>query len=139
MPERNERDGYKNMANIYGYIRVSSRDLNEDRQTMAFQELSIPDKNIFIDKQSGSTRQKGLQQQKPEGYVLADLHVRCQKASMKPISSGNRGNLREQQRQRPVECHYQRSVTGQRFTKKPSYCKQIFLQKCVLFCHLKNA
>lgn len=41
------------MANIYGYIRVSSRDQNEDRQTMAFQELSIPEKNIFIDKQSG--------------------------------------------------------------------------------------
>ena len=53
MPERKERDGYKNMANIYGYIRVSSRDQNEDRQTMAFQELSIPEKNIFIDKQSG--------------------------------------------------------------------------------------
>lgn len=41
------------MANIYGYIRVSSRDQNEDRQTMAFQELSIPAKNVFMDKQSG--------------------------------------------------------------------------------------
>lgn len=42
-----------NMANIYGYIRVSSRDQNEDRQTAAFQEISIPEKNIFMDKQSG--------------------------------------------------------------------------------------
>ena len=41
------------MANIYGYIRVSSRDQNEDRQTAAFQRLPIPKKNIFIDKQSG--------------------------------------------------------------------------------------
>ena len=41
------------MANIYGYIRVSSRDQNEDRQRLAFQELSIPAKNIFMDKQSG--------------------------------------------------------------------------------------
>lgn len=41
------------MANIYGYIRVSSQDQNEDRQMAAFQELSIPIKNIFIDKQSG--------------------------------------------------------------------------------------
>lgn len=37
----------------YGYIRVSSRDQNEDRQMDAFKELSIPEKNIFMDKQSG--------------------------------------------------------------------------------------
>lgn len=41
------------MAEIYGYIRVSSRDQNEDRQLIALQELSVPDKNIFLDKQSG--------------------------------------------------------------------------------------
>ena len=41
------------MANVYGYIRVSSRDQNEDRQMIAFHELSIPAKNIFMDKQSG--------------------------------------------------------------------------------------
>lgn len=41
------------MANIYGYIRVSSRDQNEDRQMIALRELSVPEKNIFMDKQSG--------------------------------------------------------------------------------------
>lgn len=41
------------MVNIYGYIRVSSRDQNEDRQKVAFQKLSVPEKNIFMDKQSG--------------------------------------------------------------------------------------
>lgn len=41
------------MENIYGYIRVSSHDQNEDRQRLAFQELAIPAKNIFMDKQSG--------------------------------------------------------------------------------------
>ncbi len=41
------------MAEMYGYIRVSSRDQNEDRQLIALQELSVPDKNIFLDKQSG--------------------------------------------------------------------------------------
>ncbi len=41
------------MENIYGYIRVSSRDQNEDRQLIAMQALSIPERNIFIDKQSG--------------------------------------------------------------------------------------
>lgn len=41
------------MTNTYGYIRVSSRDQNEDRQITAFQNLPIPAENIFMDKQSG--------------------------------------------------------------------------------------
>ena len=41
------------MSNLYGYIRVSTRDQNEDRQILALKELSIPEKNLFIDKQSG--------------------------------------------------------------------------------------
>ena len=40
-------------GNIYGYVRVSSRDQNEDRQLMAFETLHIPKKNIYLDKQSG--------------------------------------------------------------------------------------
>ena len=40
-------------GNIYGYVRVSSRDQNEDRQLMAFETLRIPEKNIYLDKQSG--------------------------------------------------------------------------------------
>jgi DNA invertase Pin-like site-specific DNA recombinase len=38
---------------VYGYIRVSSRDQNEDRQMVAMQGLAIPEKHIFMDKQSG--------------------------------------------------------------------------------------
>jgi len=41
------------MSEIYGYIRVSSADQNEDRQLIAMRELSIPEANIFMDKQSG--------------------------------------------------------------------------------------
>ena len=39
--------------NMYGYVRVSSIDQNEDRQMVALREMPIPDKNIFMDKQSG--------------------------------------------------------------------------------------
>lgn len=39
--------------NIYGYIRVSSRDQNEDRQMIALKEVGVPEKNIYLDKQSG--------------------------------------------------------------------------------------
>ncbi len=37
--------------NIYGYIHVSSRDQNEDRQMIALKELRIPEKHIYMDKQ----------------------------------------------------------------------------------------
>ena len=38
---------------IYGYIRVSSRDQNEDRQVIAMREFGIAEKNLVIDTQSG--------------------------------------------------------------------------------------
>ena len=41
------------MSNTYGYIRVSTREQNEDRQLIALREMSVPEKNIFMDKQSG--------------------------------------------------------------------------------------
>ena len=41
----------KNM--IYGYVRVSSKEQNEDRQMIALNEVGVPKQNIYIDKQSG--------------------------------------------------------------------------------------
>ncbi|MDE7269667.1 MAG: recombinase family protein, partial [Acetatifactor sp.] len=41
------------MADVYGYLRVSSRDQNEHRQRIALQEMNVLEKNIFVDKQSG--------------------------------------------------------------------------------------
>ena len=38
---------------IYGYVRVSSLDQNENRQMVALKEVFVPKKNIFMDKQSG--------------------------------------------------------------------------------------
>ena len=37
----------------YGYIRVSSRDQNEDRQRIAMREAGVEDARIYMDKQSG--------------------------------------------------------------------------------------
>ena len=39
--------------NIYGYVRVSSTDQNEDRQMMALNKVNVPEKNIYMDKLSG--------------------------------------------------------------------------------------
>lgn len=41
------------MGKIYGYVRVSSKDQNEDRQVITMKEMQVPDENIYIDKQSG--------------------------------------------------------------------------------------
>lgn len=41
------------MTQVYGYVRVSSKDQNEDRQLCAMNSLKINFKNLFIDKQSG--------------------------------------------------------------------------------------
>lgn len=38
---------------IYGYIRVSSKDQNEDRQLIALNEAGVKTENIYMDKQSG--------------------------------------------------------------------------------------
>lgn len=38
---------------IYGYIRVSSTDQNEDRQLVEMKRLSVPQSNIYMDKMSG--------------------------------------------------------------------------------------
>ena len=37
----------------YGYIRVSSKEQNEDRQRIALLDFGVPQKNIYMDKQSG--------------------------------------------------------------------------------------
>lgn len=38
---------------IFGYARVSSKEQNEERQTVAFKDYGIDERDIYIDKQSG--------------------------------------------------------------------------------------
>lgn len=48
------------MGAVYGYVRVSTREQNEDRQIMALNEKKVPKKNIYIDKQSGKDFQRPM-------------------------------------------------------------------------------
>lgn len=41
------------MINKYGYVRVSTKDQNEDRQLEAMKQLEILEKNIYVEKISG--------------------------------------------------------------------------------------
>ena len=40
-------------GNVYGYIRVSSADQNEDRQRLAMAQAGVQPRNLYMDKQSG--------------------------------------------------------------------------------------
>lgn len=41
------------MSKMYGYIRVSTREQNDDRQRIALENFGVSAKNFFVDKQSG--------------------------------------------------------------------------------------
>lgn len=41
------------MKQTYGYARVSTKEQNEERQMIALREFEIPDRQIYLDKQSG--------------------------------------------------------------------------------------
>ena len=41
------------MPKTYGYIRVSSKDQNEDRQLKALRDAGVLEQNMYADKQSG--------------------------------------------------------------------------------------
>lgn len=60
--------------NIYGYMRVSSKEQNEDRQKIALTGMGVPENNIYMDKQSGKdferTQYKRLLRKLNENSVL---------------------------------------------------------------------
>ncbi len=41
------------MNRVYGYVRVSSKDQNEDRQMIALKEKGVQEARVYMDKQSG--------------------------------------------------------------------------------------
>jgi len=51
---------------VYGYIRVSARDQNEDRQLVAMHNVKVPKRNIYLDKQSGKDFERPMYSELPE-------------------------------------------------------------------------
>ena len=64
---------------IFGYIRVSSIDQNEDRQFLAMKNVNVPRKQIFVDKISGKDfnrpQYKKLVRKLKEGDLLYILSI----------------------------------------------------------------
>ena len=46
------------MINKYGYVRVSTKDQNEDRQLEAMKQLEIFEKNIYVETSISKTGKK---------------------------------------------------------------------------------
>lgn len=59
--------------NVYGYIRVSSTDQNEDRQVIALREAGVPAEAIYMDKQSGKDFNRPQYQRLVKGLRAGDL------------------------------------------------------------------
>lgn len=58
---------------VYGYVRVSSTDQNEDRQLIALRKRKIPEKNIFMDKLSGKNTDRPQYQKLFQKLKSGDL------------------------------------------------------------------
>ena len=67
------------MSKVYGYVRVSSVDQNEDRQMIEMRRVGVPEGNIFTDKQSGKNfdrpNYKRLVRRLKEGDLLYILSI----------------------------------------------------------------
>lgn len=61
------------MSNVYGYIRVSSVDQNEERQMLAIKNVNVPCKNIYVDKQSGKNFDRPNYQKMVKRIKAGDL------------------------------------------------------------------
>jgi len=58
---------------IYGYVRVSTAEQNEDRQIIAMNELKISEENIYIDKISGKDFERPAYKTLTKKLTLGDL------------------------------------------------------------------
>ncbi len=58
---------------IYGYVRVSSSDQNEDRQMIAMREAKVPRRNVYMDKLSGKDFARPSYQQLLKKLRAGDL------------------------------------------------------------------
>ena len=59
----------------YGYVRVSSRGQNEDRQLVAMREFGVPAERIVVEKQSGKNFERPLYLSLIQGMDRGDVLV----------------------------------------------------------------
>lgn len=74
------------MINKYGYVRVSTKDQNEDRQLEAMKQLEILEKNIYVEKNSGKDFNRPMYQSLVKKLRADDLlYIKNNENEMKEI------------------------------------------------------
>ena len=67
------------MSEIYGYVRVSTQEQNEERQLMELEKVGVPFRNIYMDKMSGKNFERPyyleLKRQLCKGDLLYILSI----------------------------------------------------------------
>lgn len=61
--------------NIYGYVRVSSKDQNIERQVFAMKEYNIPSNKLFIEKKSGKNFDRPIYKKLKRKLKKGDLLI----------------------------------------------------------------
>ncbi len=61
------------MAKVYGYVRISTADQNEDRQMDAMEAHAVPEQNVYVDKLSGKDFRRPQYQQMVKKLHAGDL------------------------------------------------------------------
>ena len=79
--------------NKYGYIRVSSKDQNVDRQITALKEVGLTGSQLYIDYQSGKDFNRPHYQKLLQVLKQGDiLYLCCSNRTRKYTSKTSRGN-----------------------------------------------
>ena len=66
----------------YGYIRVSTKEQNEERQRVAMREAGVPENHIYMDKQSGKDFDR------PQYKKMVNLTTKQQHSQVNSTMSG---------------------------------------------------
>lgn len=61
--------------NVYGYVRVSTREQNVERQLIALEKIGVPQAKIFIDRQSGKDFRRPAYQKMVKKLKAGDVVV----------------------------------------------------------------
>ncbi|HIU31933.1 MAG TPA: recombinase family protein [Candidatus Caccousia avistercoris] len=73
---------------VYGYIRVSTREQNEDRQRIALAEFHVPCETIYMDKLSGKDFNRPQYQKLQRRLRRGEIRKAAEAASRKLPAGG---------------------------------------------------
>ena len=74
-------------GSIYGYVRVSTREQNEDRQLIALREVGVSDKNLFLLNKTDKTVMFSVDDASVNGFMADPFYATSVSAGKCAFSS----------------------------------------------------